>query len=154
SLRDGYIYAQGNGHLTIFKTGFLTAGKLDPRGYLLSAVELRTLTDLAGSFPDVLLTTPQLHISGLLSNGKVSTVFMSARYVPSDIRRINSQAQGVIGRLRLFTGKPLEDERIYGVGLSSGLARQLQLDFGANAIAMAATLDGQINAFDVEVRQR
>src|SRR5215831_18968436 len=37
SLRDSYIYAQANAHLTIFKTGFLAAGKLDPLGYLLSA---------------------------------------------------------------------------------------------------------------------
>jgi len=154
SLRDGYIYAQGNGHLTIFKTGFLTAGKLDLRGYLLSAAELRTLTDVVRGFPDVLLTTPQLHISGLLSNGEVSTIFMAAGHVPSDVRRINSQAQGMIGQLRLFTGKPLEDDRVYGVGLSAGLARQLQLDLGANAIAMAPTIDGQINALDVEVWQR
>ena len=36
SLEDGYIYAQGNGHLTVFKKGFLTHGKLDPVRYLLS----------------------------------------------------------------------------------------------------------------------
>src|SRR5262249_6758589 len=154
SLRDSYIYPQGNGHLTIFKTGFLTAGKLDPRGYLLSAAELRTLTDVVCGFPDVLLTTPQLHISGLLSNGEVSTIFMAIGRVPSDVRRINSQAPGMIGQLQLFTGKPLEDDRIYGVGLSSGLARQLQLDLNANAIAMAPTVDGQVNALDIEVRQR
>src|SRR5262249_30235379 len=145
---------QANGHLTIFKTGFLTAGKHRLRGYLFSAAELRTLTDAVRGFPDVLLTTPQLHISGLLSNGEVSTIFMAAGRVPSDVQRINSQAPGMIARLRLFTGKPLEDERVYGVGLSTGLAQQLHLDLDVNAIAMAPTLDGQINALDVEVRQR
>ena len=153
SLRDGYIYAQGHGHLTIFKTGFMTAGKLDPVRYLLSAAELRTLTAVVRSFPDVVLTTPQLHISGLLSNGQVSTIFIAAGRVPSDIRRINRYAQGMIGRLQLFTGKPLEDDRLYGVGLSAGLAQQLQLDLGANAIAMAPTVEGQINALDIEVWQ-
>lgn len=153
SLRDGYIYAQGNGHLTIFKTGFRTVGKLDPVRYLLSAAELRTLTAVVRSFPDVVLTTPQLHISGLLSNGQVSTIFIAAGRVPSDIRGINRHAHGMISRLQLFTGKPLEDDRLYGVGLSTGLAQQLQLDLGANAIAMAPTVEGQINALDTEVRQ-
>ncbi len=153
SLRDGYIYAQGNGHLTIFKTGFLTTGKLDPVRYLLSPAELRTLTDVTSRSPDVILTTPQLHIAGLLSNGEVSTIFMAAGRVPSDIRIINSQAQGMLGTLQLYTGRPLEDDRGYGVGVSTGLAQQLRLDLNTNAIVMAPTVDGQINALDVEVWQ-
>ena len=35
-LEDSHIYAQGNGHLTIFKKGFLDHGKLNPVAYLLS----------------------------------------------------------------------------------------------------------------------
>ena len=34
SLQDSYIYAEANGHLTIFKDGFLSKGKLDPTRYL------------------------------------------------------------------------------------------------------------------------
>ena len=151
TLRDGYIYALGNGHLTIFKKGFLTHGKLDPVRYLLSEAEMQTIKKVLQDFSAVVLVTPQLYISGLLSNGEVSTIFIATGRVPSDLRVINSHAQGVTGRLSLFTGKPLEDDISYGVGVSSGLAAQLKLDLGSNTIAMAPTLDGQINALDAQV---
>jgi putative ABC transport system permease protein len=153
SLRDGYIYAQASGHLTLFKKGFLTHGKLDPGRYLLSPDEVQTVQEIVRGFAEVVLVTPQLCISGLLSNGEVSTIFIAMGHVPTDIHAIKSRAQGMLGRLNLFTGKPLEDNTTYGVGLSTGLAALLRLDIGANAIAMAPTLDGQINALDVQVFQ-
>lgn len=153
SLRDGYIYAQANGHLTLFKKGFLTHGKLDPGRYLLNPAEVQAVQEILHSFAEVVLVTPQLHISGLLSNGEVSTVFIAMGHVPTDIRSIKSRARGLLGRLHLFTGTSLEDKTIYGVGLSTGLAALLGLDIGANAIAMAPTLGGQMNALDVQVFQ-
>jgi putative ABC transport system permease protein len=152
-LRDGYIYALGNGHLTIFKRGFLTHGKLSPVRYLLSVAEAQSIEEVLQGFSGVVLVTPQLHISGLLSNGEVSTVFIAAGRVPSDLRAINSHAQGMIGRLNMFTGKPLEDDILYGIGLSSGLAEQLQLRIDSDAVAMAPTISGQVNALDVQVFQ-
>jgi putative ABC transport system permease protein len=152
-LRDGYIYALGNGHLTIFKKGFLTHGKLSPVRYLLSVAETQSVKELLQGFSGVVLVTPQLHMSGLLSNGEVSTVFIAAGRVPSDLRAINSHAQGMIGRLNMFTGKPLEDDILYGIGLSSGLAEQLQLRIDSDAVAMAPTVSGQVNALDVQVFQ-
>jgi len=153
TLRDGYIYALGNGHLTIFKKGFLTHGKLDPVRYLLSEAEMQTIKKVLQDFSAVVLVTPQLYTSGLLSNGEVSTIFIATGRVPSDLRVINSHAQGATGRLSLFTGKELEDDISYGVGVSSGLAEQLKLDIGSNAVAMAPTVEGQINALDVQVFQ-
>lgn len=153
SLRDGYIYALANGHLTLFKKGFLAHGKLDPGRYLLSPAEVQTVQEVLRSVAEVVLVTPQLHISGLLSNGEVSTIFIAVGHVPTDIHSIKSQAQGMLGRLTLFTGHSLEDNTTYGVGLSTGLAALLRLDIGANAIAMAPTLNGQINALDVQVFQ-
>ena len=153
SLRDGYIYALGNGHLTIFKTGFLTHGKLDPVRYLLSEAETQAIEKVLQGFSAVVLVTPQLYTSGLLSNGEVSTIFIAAGRVPSDLRVISSHAKGTIGRLSLFTGKPLEDNISYGIGVSSGLAEQLKLDIGSNTIAMAPTVGGQVNALDAQVFQ-
>jgi putative ABC transport system permease protein len=153
SLRDGYIYTLGNGHLTIFKKGFLTYGKLAPVRYLLSPAEVQSIAEVLQGFSAVVLVTPQLHISGLLSNGQVSTIFMAAGRVPSDLRSINSHAHGMINGLSMFTGRQLEDDILYGVGLSSGLAEQLQLHIDSDAIAMAPTVAGQINALDVKVFQ-
>jgi putative ABC transport system permease protein len=153
SLEDGYIYAQGNGHLTVFKKGFLTHGKLDPVRYLLSEAEMQTIEKILQGFSAVVLVTPQLYTSGLLSNGEVSTVFIAAGRVPSDLRVISSHAKGAIGRLSLFTGKPVEDDISYGIGVSVGLAEQLKLDIGSSTIVMAPTVSGQVNALDAQVFQ-
>jgi putative ABC transport system permease protein len=153
SLQDAYIYAQGNGHLTIFKQGFLTKGKLEPTQYLLSREERQRIKAILDEFADIVVVTAQLHISGLLSNGEVSTIFIAAGRVPSHMQLIRQQARGFIGRGRFFTGKPLQDDVTYGVGLSFGLAEQLQLGIGSDVIAMAPTVDGQINALDAQVFQ-
>jgi putative ABC transport system permease protein len=47
----------------------------------------------------------------------------------------------------------LQDDVAYGIGLSSELAEQLQLGLDAGTIAMAPTVDGQINALDAQVYQ-
>jgi putative ABC transport system permease protein len=154
NLEDSYIYAQANAHITIFKRDFLTKGKLDPVSFLLTEGEMQRIQQVAQSFPDVLLVTAQLHISGLVSNGKVSTVFLGAGRVPSHVRFINGHAKSaMIAKLKLFDGKPLDDNSSYGIGLSSGLAEQLNLKIGSDVIAMAPTIRGQINALDVQVFQ-
>jgi putative ABC transport system permease protein len=152
-LQDGYIYTQGNGHLSVFKRGFLTQGKVDPTRYLLTADERERIRAVAASMPDIALTTPQLDISGLLSNGEISTIFVATGRVPSAIQAIRKQAPGMFGKVQLFKGKPLTDEVASGVGLSSGLAKLLGLGLESEAVAMAPTVNGQINALDLQVYQ-
>ncbi len=153
SLKDSYIYAQGNGHLSIFKAGFLQEGKLDPTRYLIDEDEMALIHDVLARHPEILVTAPQLHISGLLSNGKVSTIFLAAGRVPSAVSKINRHARGLVGKIQLFDGKPLEDDVMRGVGLSRGLAEQLKLGLDSDAVAMAPTVSGQINALDAQVFQ-
>lgn len=153
SLEDGYIYGQANGHLTIFKEGFLHEGKLDPTRYLLDEADMAVINEVVHAHPEVLIATPQLHISGLLSNGQVSTVFIAAGRVPSEVRAINGYSRGMTGKIKLFTGKQLEDAIVFGAGLSKGLAEQLKLELDATAVAMAPTVSGQINALDAQVLQ-
>jgi putative ABC transport system permease protein len=152
-LEETHIYIEGNGHLMVFRRGFLTQGKLDPSGFLLREEQTDTIRKVLLAFPEVRVVTPQLHINGLLSNGEASTTFIAAGRVPSDVRRILRHAKGMSGRLVLFTGKPLQDDLLYGVGVSRGLAKQLKIGLGSNAIAMAPTVSGQVNALDVEVLQ-
>jgi putative ABC transport system permease protein len=153
NLRDSFIYLQANGHLTIFKSGFLQDGKLNPTRYLLNETEVGVIEETLRRHPEVLVVTPQLNISGLLSNGKVSTIFLAAGRVPSDVRLINSHARGMTSRLQQFTGKPLEDDVVYGVGLSKGLAEQFKFELGSDPIAMSSTVSGQVNAMDAQVFQ-
>lgn len=153
NLRDSFIYVQGNGHLTVFKEGFLTEGKLDPLRYLLTETETRTIQDLCAKDPRILVVTPQLRITGMISNGAVSTIFIAMGRVPSDARFIRERATGLIEEIKLFSGKQLEDEIIYGVGLSKGLAKKLGLGLDSGAIVMSPTVDGFVNALDIKVFQ-
>ena len=153
-LRDALIYAQGEGHLAIFKKGVSLFDKeIDPDRYLISGNEKESARKIVTEYPEVILITGQLKISGLLSNGDVSTVFIAAGRVPSDMQKIRSQGRGMIGKIRLYTGKPLLDSLSYGVGLSSGLAKKLRAGIDSEVIAMAPTTEGQINALDARVMQ-
>lgn len=153
NLKDSSIYTQGGGHLTIFKKGFLEEGQLDPSEYLLTEAELKAIRATAMSEPDIMIVTPKLQISGLLSNGKVSTIFFANGMVPSDVKFIRSRLKGMLAHLKLFEGKDLQDDVIQGVGLSSGLSQKLNLPIGSNGSAMVVTLNGMVNALDVEVFQ-
>jgi len=153
SLKDSYIYAEANGNLTIFKSGFLDHGKLEPTKYLLSEGDVKTMRQILARHPEVVVVTPQLQISGLLSNGKVSTIFFAPGRVPSDIQAIASHAVGVMGKAKLYDGNPLSDKLDYGIGVTHGLARQLNLQLGSSAVAMSPTVSGQINALDAQLVQ-
>lgn len=148
--RDMAIYARCNGHLTIFKEGFLEKGQLDPGRYLISPKELEAIRDFCSKIPQVDLLAPHLMISGLATNGKVSTIFMAQGITPSIVDafldRINYQIDDA-------DGKKLEDSQIYGVGMARGLAELLGLKLGSDAVAFTNTVDGQMNALDMQVFQ-
>ena len=153
NLQESYIYAEANGHLTIFQTGFLDKGKLDPTRYLLTEAQLNTIARVTARHPDVLVTTAQLGISGLLSNGQVSTIFVGSGRVPSDIEKIRGYANTTSKRIRQYDGHPLSDRDANGIGVSHGLAKALNLSLGATAVAMSPTVSGQINALDAQLLQ-
>ena len=151
SLQDSYIYAEANGHLTIFNAGFLDKGKLDPTRYLLSEAQLARIRQVLAGYPEVVLATPQLQISGLLSNGQSSSIFVASGRVAADVETIAQHAGAA--RLRLYDGQPLSDAASYRIGVSHGLAQQLNLHLGSTAVAMAPTVQGQINALDAQLWQ-
>ena len=98
-LEESYVYAYGNGHLSVFKKGFLTNGALDPTRYLLEQQEMKELREICTHDDRIVITTPQLNISGLVSNGKVSTIMMADGRIPADLRKIRSRGQGIVGKL-------------------------------------------------------
>lgn len=150
-LREGAIYGNMKGHLTIFKEGFSSAGQLQPERYLLSAQELETIGRICRATPHVSLMTPQLTVNGLISNGRVSTIFIARGIVPSALdvfwnRRVLTKTQD-------YEGEPLRDDALDAVGVARGLARLIDLHVGSTAVIMTNTVDGQINALDVRVAQ-
>ena len=146
-LRNSAIKGEGLGHLTIYKTGWLENGTIDPDRYMFTREETDRVTALVRADKDVVLASPRLHISGLVSNGTVSTIFMAAGVVPRDDRTIKAEWAD----FRPIEGKPLDDDTPYGVEMAEGLARHLGLHPGSDGVIMASTLDGQMNAMDILV---
>ncbi len=153
--RDVAVYGRSQGHLVIFKKGFLEKGQLDLSRYLLSSEEMRAVEEICRGNPSVLLVTPQLRISGLVTNGKISTIFIAQGIVPSAVDAFLSrikmaQMEEIEGRIE---GRNLEDDKMYGVAVARGLARLLDLKIGSSAVAFTNTVDGQMNALEMEVFQ-
>lgn len=150
--RQVAIFGSAGGHLEIFKRGFLESGKLDPARYLLTPEEIDAAQKIALENRHVELISPQLTISGLVTNGSVSTIFIAQGIVPSvaDIflSKIDFPEASV---KRRFEGQNLKDDIPYGVAVSRGLASLLDLRVGSYAVALTNTVDGQMNALDMEV---
>jgi putative ABC transport system permease protein len=146
-LRDSAIKGEGLGHFMLYKTGWLEKGKTDPEPYMFSQEELEKTTRLVEEEEDVVLATPQLHISGLVSNGKISTIFMAKGVVPKDDKAI----RGSWAANFPVKGGTLEDRTPFGVEMAEGLADLLSLGPGQDGVVMATTLEGQMNAMDIRV---
>ncbi len=153
NLRDSFIYIQGNGHVSVFKKGFRNDGQQDPGKYLIPAAQQREIESIASALPGVVTIGSMLQLTGLASNGDVSTIFVGRARVPSQMYRIQQFASGLMGRLTYFDGEPLRDDTEYGVGIARGLGGKLGIDVGGPIVLMAPTVDGQINALDAEVFQ-
>jgi putative ABC transport system permease protein len=145
-LRESAVRGEGLGHLNIYKAGWLEKGKLDPQRYMLSNAEIVQIIKIVEEEKEVILATPQIHITGLVSNGKISTIFMAQGVIPKDDKTI----KGAWNEFRSIKGESLDDKKDYGVEVAQDLAGYLNLEPGKDGVVMATTLDGQMNAMDIQ----
>ncbi len=146
-LRWSSIHGEGLGHLTIFKKGFLTQGKLHPERYMFSKAEAERISSLVRQHPGVELVTPRLEVSGIISNGKNSTIFIAQGLVPSD----DVVIRGDITKFPSFDGSYLVNKERSGVVVGAELAGMLDLKKGGDAVILSNTFTGMANALDVKV---
>jgi putative ABC transport system permease protein len=149
--RESAIFWRAQGHLNIFKKGFLEKGQLDPSKYMLTLEEIKAIEEISQKNPHVILVTPQLRITGLITNGKVSTIFIAQGIVPSTLDVFLKKISFSELLEKEMAGNKLKDDQEYGVAVANGLARLLNLQVGSEAVALATTLNGQMNALDLEV---
>jgi putative ABC transport system permease protein len=76
-LRASAIRGSGIGHLTIYKKGWNKFGKSDPDKYMIDKSEIKKIVNIIEENDSVILATPRLDISGIVSNGRNSTIFMA-----------------------------------------------------------------------------
>lgn len=146
-LRNTAIKGEGLGHLTIYKKGWLLKGKFDPDKYMFSSEELGKVQAMAQNNDDIILVTPRLNVSGLLSNGRTSTIFIASGVVATDEEII----KGDWGKFRQIQGDTLTEQNEYGVEMAGDLAKIMGMKPGSNGVVMVTTPDGQMNALDIEV---
>jgi putative ABC transport system permease protein len=146
-LKTMAIRGEGLGHLTIFKAGWLEKGKLDPEKYMFSKADIEKISKLVTAEQGVVLATPQINLSGIVSNGTVSTIFIAHGVVPQDDRTI----KGSWADFRPIKGEGLNEKKSYGVEMAQDLAKFLNLAPGKDGVVMAPTLGGQMNALDIQV---
>ena len=146
-LRQSAIQGEGLGHFTIYKEGWLEKGKTDPNNLMFSKGEIKKIIHLVEKDADVILATPQINISGLVSNGRTSTIFLANGVIPKDEKII----RGAWTAFRPVKGEGLQDNKIYGVEMAEDLAKHLNLTPGSDGVVMGTTLDGQMNALDISI---
>jgi putative ABC transport system permease protein len=156
SLFAGYIHyvyygltlqavrGEGLAHLTIARHGFFDNASLKPEDNLLSKDDLQRLGALLTKQPETVIWTPRLALSGLMTNGHVSTIFVAEGMDPTREAIIR-------GRFRLDRGGILDPKFPDGVCVSGGLAKLLSLSPSDRATLFTNTSSGQANAIDVDV---
>lgn len=143
-LADQAIHGERLGHLTIMRRGLMTQGKLEPEKYLFSGADLARLRALVAKDPAVQLTTPRLAVSGIISNGRASTIFIGDGMVPAD-------AVALRGSFRPDRGAQLSPGWLSRAAFGAELADILHLRAGDTAVVVAPTIEGMTNALDLEV---
>lgn len=150
------IHGELLGHLTLSRRGMSREGKLHPERYLLTPDEVARITGLVRAEPHVTLVTPRLTLSGIISNGRASTIFVAEGVDPAAARELRAG-------LRQFTQRPggaaqraggvesLDPHKPDAVALAQGLAGLLNLKSKDLAMVLTNTLGGQANALDVSV---
>jgi len=146
-LRIMAIRGEGLGHLRINKAGWQEKGKLEPEKYMFSEEETREIIKRVVEEEEVTLATPQIQVTGMVSNGETTTVFIAQGVIPKDDRTIKSRWIEFLP----VEGDKLSDDKIYGVEMAYDLAKYLNLKNGADGVVMAPTLSGQMNALDMQV---
>lgn len=148
------IHGELLGHLTLSKRGMNKEGKLNPERYMLNAEEVARITGLLQHEAHVKLVAPRLSLSGLISNGRASTIFIAEGISPEAMQGLQA---GVLTEEEERTGmyadiiKKLDPLHSENALLSFGLADMLHLKKGGQASLLSNTLTGQANALDITV---
>jgi putative ABC transport system permease protein len=142
-LTDQAIYGELLGHFTISKKGLAMEGRLHPEQYLFNREEIEKVSAVVhANLPDMYIA-PRLHLKGMLSNGRASTIFIAEGIAPHDMRILRGPRDGVSGGL--------EEDNPTAVTVAVGLAEMLRLKEGSYAALMLSTMHSQTNALDVVI---
>src|SRR5262249_33445178 len=129
------------GHLQIYRHGFATAEAKKPLQYgVENADALRREVERD---PRVSMTTAQITLMGLVSNGEKSETFLATAVEPEKDRQMAAR--------RITAGADLPSNESDAVILGRGLAASMHVKPGDYLTLMSTTSTGSLNAMDVRV---
>ena len=146
-LRNKAIRGEGLGHLIINRAGWQEKGKLEPEKYMFSREETEKIMKLVGEEKEVRLTTPQIQLTGVVTNRATSAIFFAQGIIPKDEKIIIGGDAWFFPR----EGQALSDKKLYGVLMAKDLASYLNLKPGKEGVVMAQTLNGRMNVMDIYI---
>src|SRR3954447_1618725 len=129
------------GHLQIYKAGFELAESKKPLEYGLE--DVAQLRRAIQADTRVRMTTAQITLMGLVSNGDKSETFMATGVEPREDRAMDGQ--------RLVAGAGLPDNEPDAIIIGRGLAASMHVKPGDYLTLMSTTASGSLNAIDVRV---
>lgn len=130
------------GHITISQPGYFEKEEDMP---LQNGIDdYLTLKRLLEGSIDSKGIQPRVYFSGLISNGRKSSIFVGNGVEPSEF----ALREDFIG---LQSGSTLSTESQDGIMLANELANNLSVDIGDWVTLLATTSDGVLNAMDFEV---
>jgi putative ABC transport system permease protein len=142
-MQDQAIYGEMLGHMTLYKTGLREQGRLQPEKWILTTRDIERATAAVRRAHPEARVFARLSMKGLVSNGRVSTIFIAEGIDPQDMRILRGPLADASGAL--------ESDKPVGVSLSRGLSSLLSLNEGADLSLLSSTIRGQANALDATV---
>lgn len=137
------VHGELLGHLTIGKKNLRTAGRLHPEKYLLTPQEIDKISALVQHEIPGAHIARRLSVSGMISNGRVSTIFVAQALAPQDMEILRGPRARASGAL--------DPEKPTAITIAQGLAQILGLKDGDDAALLLSTIYGQANAADASV---
>jgi putative ABC transport system permease protein len=139
------VHGELIGHLNLARRGMKQEGRLHPERYLLRPPEIAQISRIVHEQYPQALVAPRLGLSGLVSNGHVSTIFLADGVAPADMKALRGP------RDRSGT---LSADAPQGIAMARGLAALLGMEDGDDVSLLVSTVHGQANAADATVIDR
>jgi putative ABC transport system permease protein len=129
------------GHLQIYRQGFAAAESKKPLEYGLA--DVAALQHAIERDPRVAMTTSQITLMGLVSNGEKSETYLATAVEPAKDRKMSRQ--------RLVAGTDLPDHESDAIVVGRGLAESMHVKPGDYLTLLSTTTTGSLNAMDARV---
>jgi len=146
--REGWLISiihSETGHIQIMRKGYREKSMMSPLDLLISnAKEIKTIINNSAVNNTIRGLTERLKFGGMIATEKETTMFSGIGIDP-----VNEY--DIFELIRIEKGKRIMPHKKSGCLIGSGLAKNLKLDVGDSVVLMSNTVEGAINAINVEI---